>query len=56
MKKIEFREIGDYHVSDEKSSCARVSITVKQELKDALIKLDHFSHCVLFTKDDDGTY
>jgi|GEM_PF-4388050 len=33
---------------------SRTRITIKRDLRDALIKLEHFSHCVLFTKDNQG--
>lgn len=49
MKKIEFQEIGDYEFGPEGS---RTRIAIKSNLKDALIKLDHFSHCVLFMKEN----
>lgn len=51
MKKIEFQQIGDYS-SDPESGWIR--ITIKRDLKDALIKLHHFSHCVIFTKEKSG--
>lgn len=53
MKKIEFQRIGDYEF-DSKGS--RTRITIERDFKDALIKLDHFSHCVLFTKENHVIY
>lgn len=51
MKAFDFQPIGVYHPESEGS---RTRITIKRDLKDALIKLDHFSHCVLFTREDRG--
>lgn len=51
MKKIEFQQIGDYSID---SGSSRTKITIKRDLKDALIRLDHFSHCVIFTKEKQG--
>lgn len=51
MKKVEFQPIGDY-IPDSEGS--RIRIIIKRDLKDALIKLDHFSHCVIFTKEKQG--
>lgn len=48
MKKIEFQRIGDYVFDSEKN---QIMISIKRDFKDALIKLNHFSHCVLFTKE-----
>ncbi|HKL78937.1 MAG TPA: TrmO family methyltransferase, partial [Mobilitalea sp.] len=51
MKIIEFQTIGTYEVvSDDNTLSNQIKITINIELKDALIKLKHFSHCVLFTK------
>lgn len=49
MRKIDFLQIGNYS-SDPEGKLIR--ITIKPDLKDALIKLDHFSHCLVFTKED----
>lgn len=51
MKKVEFQEIGNYEYDLESNW---IRITIKRDLKDALIKLDHFSHCVVFTKENHG--
>ncbi len=51
MEKFELQQIGNY-ISDPESS--RIRITIKSNLKDALIKLDHFSHCLIFTKENQG--
>ncbi|QNU66208.1 SAM-dependent methyltransferase [Ruminiclostridium herbifermentans] len=51
MKKVEFQHIGDYFSDPEGS---QIRITIKRDLKDALLKLDHFSHCVIFTKGNQG--
>jgi len=52
MKKIEFKSIGDYKIikkpNDEPGSATK--IILKKGLEKALIKLDHFSHCLIFTK------
>lgn len=53
MKKIEFQRIGDYEFDSE---AKLLVITIKRDLKDALIKLDYFSHCVLFTKESHEIY
>ena len=54
MKKIEFKLIGHYETisNNECEAVSLLRISVKRELKDALIKLDHFSHCLIFTKDE----
>ena len=51
MKKVEFQKIGNYRFDLEGN---RIRITIKRDLKNALIKLDSFSHCVLFTKEKQG--
>lgn len=51
MKKVEFQQIGKYGFDSEGS---QIRITIKEDLKDALIKLDYFSHCVIFTEDNHG--
>lgn len=53
MKIIEFQQIGNYEF-DSKGN--QVRITIVRDFKDALIKLDHFSHCVLFTKENHVIY
>jgi excinuclease ABC subunit A len=57
MKNIEFQIIGGYELiyRDDKWSNL-IKIRLNKELKKALIKLDHFSHCVLFTKDESEIY
>lgn len=49
MKKIEFQRIGDYEFNSKRN---QLRITIERDFKDAIIKLDHFSHCVLFTKEN----
>lgn len=53
LKKIEFQQIGDYEASinNSQDGKSQVSIRLQSQFKDALIKLNHFSHCLLFTKD-----
>ncbi|MGF7142010.1 excinuclease ABC A subunit [Anaerotaenia torta] len=51
MKKVEFQEIGNHKFDPESN---RITITIKRDFKDALINLDHFSHCVVFTKENHG--
>lgn len=58
MKKIEFQSIGQYEtISNKKYElCSLIKISIKSELKYALIKLNHFSHCLIFTKNDTGIF
>ena len=51
MKKVEFQQIGTYEF-DSKGN--QIRIAIKRGLNDALIKLDYFSHCVIFTKENHG--
>lgn len=51
MKKVGFQEIGNHKFDPESN---RITITIKRDFKDALINLDHFSHCVVFTKENHG--
>jgi len=51
VNRVEFKQIGDYHFDPEGS---QIRITIKRELKDALLKLNLFSHCVIFTKENQG--
>lgn len=51
MKQFVFQQIGDYCIDGENS---RFRLTIEKNLKDALLKLDHFSHCVIFTKENRG--
>ncbi len=53
MKNIEFQQVGNYEYSSEDN---QVRITINKKFKDALIKLEHFSHCHLFTKDNHALY
>ena len=53
MKKIEFQTIGDYELFPNNGEMDNlIRVTIKKELKDALVKLGHFSHCILFTKEE----
>ena len=54
MKKIEFQSIGDYDALENQGSelPSLIRIRIKSELKNALVKLNHFSHCLVLTKDD----
>lgn len=56
MKKIEFKTIGTYERILDQSFSNQIKITIKTELKDALIQLRHFSHCLIFTKDENQLY
>lgn len=58
MKKIEFQVIGDYEAVSNRESklTVLIKISIKRELKDALIKLNHFSHCILFIRDESEIY
>jgi len=47
----DFQQIGNYEVDSEGN---QVRITIERDFKDALIKLDHFSHCVILTKESHG--
>ena len=51
MKNVVFQEIGEYGVDSESE---RIRVAIKKDLKDALQKLSSFSHCVLFTKEEQG--
>ncbi len=53
MKPIEFQQIGTYEYN---SKGDQIRITIDGNLKDALIKLDCFSHCVLLTKENYGIH
>lgn len=51
MMKIQFQTIGSFALeSSQEKAGNKVKVTIKPEFKDALIKLDQFSHCILFTK------
>lgn len=50
MKKIEFQPIGTYELISNEDLRQRIKIVIKRDLKDALVNLKHFSHCVVFTK------
>ncbi|MBS4536545.1 SAM-dependent methyltransferase [Clostridium sp. D2Q-14] len=58
MKKIEFEFIGDHKiiskVSEEREDI--IKINFKKGLEKAMIKLDDFSHCLVFTKDSDELF
>ncbi len=54
MKDIEFQTIGSYEQINGNGEWNPIRIIIKKELKDALIKLDHFSHGILFTKEESG--
>ncbi|MDO0823122.1 hypothetical protein [Desulfosporosinus nitroreducens] len=57
MKKIEFQAIGDYElISKNEKASKLIKVTIKRELKNALLKLGYFSHCVLFTREDSEIY
>lgn len=56
MKKIEFNTIGIYERISDQNIRNQIKITIKTELKDALIHLRNFSHCLIFTKDDNQLY
>lgn len=59
MKEAEFQfqDLGYYElVSNNDEQTKQMKITIIKELKDALINLGLFSHCVLFTKDNTGIY
>ncbi|UNC93208.1 TrmO family methyltransferase domain-containing protein [Candidatus Contubernalis alkaliaceticus] len=58
MKKIEFQLIGQYEVLKNYEGVHNnpTRISIKNEFKNALIKLNLFSHCVIFTKDENGVY
>ncbi len=53
MKKIEFQRIGSQEIG---SNGCRIRIMIDRDFRNALIKLEHFSHCVLFTKEDCGIH
>jgi len=53
VKEIEFQQIADCKFDSEKR---QIRIIMKSNLKDASIKLGHFSHFVLFTKEDYGIH
>lgn len=53
VKEIEFQQIADCKFDSEKK---QIHIIMKSNLKDAFIKLSHFSHCVLFTKENHGIH
>jgi len=56
LKKIEFKTIGIYELISYQNLKNQIKITIKTEFKDALINLKHFSHCVIFTKDEKQLY
>lgn len=57
LKKIEFQTIGTYEcVPDDDALRNQIKLIIKRELKDALIKLKHFSHCVVFAKAENELY
>ncbi len=53
MKRIEFQQIG---ICTFDSKEKQVRIQIKRDFKDALIKLDYFSHCILFLKEKHVIY
>jgi len=56
LKELEFQTIGTYEFVTEITSENQIRIAIKREMKDALIKLKHFSHCIIFTKADKKLY
>ncbi len=57
MKSIEFQMIGCYEMIYRDGEWSNlIKVRINKELKDALINLDYFSHCVLFTKDESEIY
>ncbi|GAB6106679.1 TrmO family methyltransferase domain-containing protein [Fusibacter bizertensis] len=52
MKKIEFQTIGTYAFVSDGGLENQIKISLRIELKDALIKLKQFSHCIVFTKEE----
>ncbi len=56
MKEIVFQTIGNMEVIDDHAAGLKIRIVLKTELKNALIKLELFSHGLLFTKDDQAIY
>ena len=58
MKRIEFKSIGNYEiikkVDNEPGSATK--IILKKGLEKAMIKLNHFSHCLVFTKGRNGLF
>jgi len=55
MDKIVFQSIGEYDLehNDVKEKCT-TTIIIKKDFKKALMKLDLFSHCLVFTKNNEG--
>jgi excinuclease ABC subunit A len=58
MKEIKFQSIGQFEVLRNYAGVQKkpIGISIKSEFKNALIKLNHFSHCVIFTKDENRIY
>ncbi|SCY45829.1 TrmO family methyltransferase domain-containing protein [Alkaliphilus peptidifermentans] len=56
MKKIKCVAIGNYEVLKSKfdGTDSIIKMVINEEFRDALIKLDHFSHCLIFTKCEEG--
>ncbi len=55
VKSIGFQEIGCYElISCDGKGSNRVRISIKKEFKDALTNLGKFSHCVIFTRNENG--
>ncbi|WP_432664282.1 TrmO family methyltransferase [Wukongibacter baidiensis] len=56
MKKIEFQSIGDHEVINRADGGEEIitRVTLKKGFEKAMIKLDNFSHCLIFTKDKTG--
>ena len=54
MKKIAFQLIGQYNrISNDTGEKNQTRIHIDSEFKNALLRLNCFSHCVLFTKEED---
>ncbi len=57
MKKIEFQTIGSMEMLRSDTDFGQhIKITIERALKNALIKLELFSHGILFTKDEEEIY
>ena len=56
MKKIKFNSIGYYEAFGRNKCESDYLIKINSELKDALIKLNDFSHCLIFSKGDDEIF
>ncbi len=58
MKKIEFQSIGDYDIINNADNGKEsfTKITLKKGFEKAMIKLGHFSHCLILTKNKDRLF